>query len=419
MKKLLNLCSLFIVCILYSQASSKINNAQNVTVSVPTPDNLIAAEGLPLGGWIKMRFADIRFNTNQITGLDTFIQNTGNVLWQPLLGYTPVASNRIITINGITYDLSADRVWNIPFSSLAGKPTNLAGYGITDAYPLIGNPSGFINSIPAQTWESITGKPSFSTVANTGNYSDLLNKPNIYNFTGLSTQYTKGDGTYAIFPTSLSAFNNDSGFVNSTSLSTTLNSYTTNAALNTALAGKENNITSGTVSQYFRGDKTFQTLNTTAVTEGLNLYYTDARARVSLSAGTGIGYNSSTGVITNSSPDRTVTITGTGSTTVTGTYPNFTITSSTSKRQLTYSGVTDASGNYTVTFPQAFTVSPNVQVNPIGGNVLYRTVTTVTPTGFTVNISTQNTAVVALVSVLLPGVTAVNGANVDVLITEK
>jgi hypothetical protein len=43
-------------------------------------------------------------------------------------------------------------------------------------------------------------------------------------------------------------------------------------------------------------------LTTTNINEGTNLYYTDARARASVSAGTGISYNSSTGVITNSSP---------------------------------------------------------------------------------------------------------------------
>jgi hypothetical protein len=40
--------------------------------------------------------------------------------------------------------------------------------------------------------------------------------------------------------------------------------------------------------------------NTTQVTEGTNLYFTDARARGSISAGTGISYNSTTGVISNS-----------------------------------------------------------------------------------------------------------------------
>jgi hypothetical protein len=43
-------------------------------------------------------------------------------------------------------------------------------------------------------------------------------------------------------------------------------------------------------------------LTTTDVAEGTNQYFTTARARTSISAGTGISYDSGTGVITNSSP---------------------------------------------------------------------------------------------------------------------
>jgi hypothetical protein len=68
-------------------------------------------------------------------------------------------------------------------------------------------------------------------------------------------------------------------------------------------------------------------LTTTNVAEGTNEYFTTTRARNSVSAGTGISYVSSTGVITNSAPDQVVALTGAGTTTVTGTYPNFTITS--------------------------------------------------------------------------------------------
>lgn len=68
--------------------------------------------------------------------------------------------------------------------------------------------------------------------------------------------------------------------------------------------------------------------STTNITEGSNLFYTDSRSRLALSAGTGISYNNTTGVITNSSPDQTVVLTaGTGIST-SGTYPNFTITNS-------------------------------------------------------------------------------------------
>ena len=64
----------------------------------------------------------------------------------------------------------------------------------------------------------------------------------------------------------------------------------------------ESVVTGGTNLQYWRGDKTWQTLNTLVVPESTNLYFTDTRARSSLSAGTGISYNNSTGVISSIVP---------------------------------------------------------------------------------------------------------------------
>jgi hypothetical protein len=45
------------------------------------------------------------------------------------------------------------------------------------------------------------------------------------------------------------------------------------------IAGKENAIVAGNASQYFRGDKTWQTLNTSVVPESGNLYFTNARVK--------------------------------------------------------------------------------------------------------------------------------------------
>ena len=56
-------------------------------------------------------------------------------------------------------------------------------------------------------------------------------------------------------------------------------------------------------------------LTTTNIAEGTNLYYTDVRARASLSAGTGISYNNTTGVITNASPSLGGDVVGPGSST--------------------------------------------------------------------------------------------------------
>ena len=56
------------------------------------------------------------------------------------------------------------------------------------------------------------------------------------------------------------------------------------ATITTALGNKEASITAGTTAQYFRGDKTFQTLNTDAVVEGTNKYFTTARANAAIDA---------------------------------------------------------------------------------------------------------------------------------------
>ena len=64
----------------------------------------------------------------------------------------------------------------------------------------------------------------------------------------------------------------------------------------TTFNGKENAITAGTTAQYFRGDKTFQTLNTSVVPELTNLYYTEARvnSNANVAANTAARHNAVT-----------------------------------------------------------------------------------------------------------------------------
>jgi len=85
------------------------------------------------------------------------------------------------------------------------------------------------------------------------------------------------------------------------------------------------------------------------------------------------------------------------------------------KRQETYSGTTNSSGNYTVTFGTSYSVAPNIQANIIGGsNTNLIKITSISNTGFTVNV-VNRTDVVGL----LPSYSNVNGASVDVIVTEK
>lgn len=371
MKKILLVTIILISSQIYSQASSKILNTQNVTLTVPSPAYLVSVDDLPLGLWRKLDKNAIMWETYNINGLPSYIQSF------------------------------------VDWSTLTGKPTFATVSTTGDYNDLINKPSIPPTQVNSD-WNSISGvsqilnKPILSTVATSGIYSDLSGKPTIYSFSGSGLQYTKGDGTYATFPTVISSFTNDSG-------------YTTTSVLTSGLATKENTISTGTTAQYYRGDKTMQNLTSAVVAENTNLYYTDARARASNSAGTGISYNSSTGVITNSAPDQTVSLIGAGGNTITGTYPSFTITGPTLKKQETYSGTTNSSGNFVVTFGTSYSTAPNIQANIIGGtNTNLIKIISISTTGFTVNVVNR-----ADVIGLLPTYSNVNGASVDVLITEK
>jgi hypothetical protein len=109
-------------------------------------------------------------------------------------------------------------------------------------------------------------------------------------------------------------------------------------------------------------------LTTTNVAEGTNLYYTDARARAAISAGTAISYDNTTGVVTNAAPDQIVALTGAGTTTVSGTYPNFTITSADSK-------VGDVVG------PASATDNAIARFDTTTGKLIQNSVVTVSDTG--------------------------------------
>lgn len=80
---------------------------------------------------------------------------------------------------------------------------------------------------------------------------------------------------------------------------------------------KEPAIPPGTVLQYWRGDKSWQTLNTSVVPEGTNLYYTDARARLAISLTTlgtsgAATYNNISGVLNIPQYQGAISLTTTG-----------------------------------------------------------------------------------------------------------
>ncbi len=183
---------------------------------------------------------------------------------------------------------------------------------------------------------------------------------------------------------------------------------------------------------------------TSDLIEGTNLYHTDTRSRNSISLNTtgqngiatydsvtgiinvpnytvtaGTGINISSNIITNIAPDQTVSLTGSNGIVTSGTYPNFIIAKT--KKQETYSGTTNASGVYTVVFGVAYSLAPNIQANIINQSSTnqFLRVSSVSTTGFTINVFQRNSVNLLGIDVLLSATANTSGAIVDVLVTEK
>jgi len=129
------------------------------------------------------------------------------------------------------------------------------------------------------TLGSLTGGTGISYNSNTGVISSTI------------TQYTDANARSSISLTT-------TGNAGSSSYSPTTGILNIPNYTLTGLGG-EPTISTGSNLQYWRGDKTWQTLNTSVVPELTNLYYTDTRSRNALSFASGVGsYSSTTGIIT-------------------------------------------------------------------------------------------------------------------------
>jgi hypothetical protein len=111
-------------------------------------------------------------------------------------------------------------------------------------------------------------------------------------------------------------------------------------------------------------------LTTTNIAEGTNLYYTDARARASVSAGTGISYNSTTGVITNSSPSLGGDVVGPSSATDNAIARYDTTTGKLIQNSVVTIGDTGAATGFTTLSASTSVTTPIVQASNSGGLAL-------------------------------------------------
>ena len=158
--------------------------------------------------------------------------------FQPILGFTPVTNARTLTINGTTYDLSANRTWSVgdlvssgsysnptwltslAWGKVTGTPTTLSGYGITDAVPssrtLTINGTSYDLSAD-RSWTISTATPTLAQVTTAGNTTTNNITVNKLTISGIGETYnmivgsasdptnwnqfisTEGTGEYGIY----------------------------------------------------------------------------------------------------------------------------------------------------------------------------------------------------------------------------
>lgn len=167
-------------------------------------------------------------------GIQQYVNGTWQDIFPPLTGYVP--ATRILTIAGTAQNLAADRTWDVSFAALTGKPTTLAGYGITNAFAQGGNSFGATavlgtndaNSLQLRTNSTthytIDSAGAHTTAATTWTLNGNISNSRILSMTnanstagntwslGIATPSTGADGNFVIWlnTTAVLSFNSTS-----------------------------------------------------------------------------------------------------------------------------------------------------------------------------------------------------------------
>ena len=196
--------------------------------------------------------------------------------------------------------------------------------------PISQLPAAVLGALSYQgTWNASTNTPTLVSSVGTKGYYYVVSVAGSTNLNGI-TDWQVGD--WAVF--------NGSTWqkIDNTDAVTSVNGYT------------------GTV-----------VLTTTDVAEGTNQYFTTARARTSVSAGTGISYDSGTGVITNSSPSLGGDVVGPTSATDNAVVRFDTTTGKLIQNSVVTIGDTGAATGFTTLSASTSVTTPIVQASNSGG----------------------------------------------------
>ena len=294
------------------------NDDHVLTGTVPVANGGTGAAtltGYVVGNGTAAMTASATIPSTAVTGLGTMsTQNANNIAvtggsisGTTVSGYIPTTEKAVA--NGVA---TLDGGGTVPISQL---------------------PAAVLGALSYQgTWNASTNTPTLTSSVGTKGYYYVVNVAGSTNLNGI-TDWQVGD--WAVY--------NGTAWqkIDNTDAVTSVNGYT------------------GTV-----------VLTTTDVAEGTNQYFTTARARTSVSAGTGISYDNATGVITNSSPSLGGDVVGPTSATDNAVARFDTTTGKLLQNSVVTIGDTGAATGFTTLSASTSVTTPIVQASNSGGLAL-------------------------------------------------
>jgi hypothetical protein len=322
-----NISTESIPLVLGVNSSSAIRIFSNNNVGINITDAIDSGHNFQVSGTVSFRNI-----SNATTDTDRFLVSDSGVIkyrtGSELLSDIGGLSAAIISLNGLTTGTQTFAVGTSGTDFTISSTTSTHTFNLPTASA---TNRGALSSTDWSTFNNKQDTISLTTTGNSGSATFISNTLNIptYTLAGLGGQpQLNGTGFVKISGTTISYDNstyylasNPSGYITLSSLSASapLSYNNTTGAFSisqssgssdgylsssdwTTFNNKENAISAGTTSQYWRGDKSFQTLDTLAVTENTNLYFTNSRARQSISLTTtgtsgAATYDNTTGVL--------------------------------------------------------------------------------------------------------------------------
>jgi hypothetical protein len=236
-----NICFILPIAILLTACSPKPPEA---ALAYPNPKVLAASAG-----------ASLTNSTNYVVGVK--VDSNGKASYS----FVQLSANGVISTDGassMTNTATGNASGNIPIVPMPMSVMPNAQAVINNITNQVGGSQAAYH--PASDFDWAGAAATVQSNLTTG-LSGKLSIP-----TGTTSQYIRGDASLATFPTNVSSFSNDAGYVTTSGLASSLTAYTTNTALTSALA---NYATTSSLSAYETTSALTSTLGSYATTSAL------------------------------------------------------------------------------------------------------------------------------------------------------